>query len=188
MNRIYLTVILLGAALPPAAAQRLDGCPERPDPFAGTIVPGIEGVDRGLQYSGVALTREPLLTALADSRPEVRSLAGVKLGKIGQKADIAPLVRAWVAEEDKCSKTILSFALGRLLRRFASDASQHPGFQPSVTPFQACTASEPALVSLRVEQTKNSITQALPSKFPPATTPPQPFLSFSAGPPRSSSL
>jgi hypothetical protein len=72
MNRIYLTVILLGAALPPAAAQRLDGCPERPDPFAGTIVPGIEGVDRGLQYSGVALTREPLLTALADSRPEVR--------------------------------------------------------------------------------------------------------------------
>jgi hypothetical protein len=151
MKRIYSTIILLAAGSLAAAAQRLDGCPVHQTPFSVAQTASGEAVDRGLQDSGVSPTRESLAIALSDSRPEVRSLAALKLGKIGQRADVAPLLRAWAAEEDTCTAGIVRQGLERLLQRFAFDPGRRPDF---VAPFQPCTAPEPLLVSLNLEQVK----------------------------------
>jgi len=111
-----------------------------------------EATDKGLLDSGVALTREALTIALGDPRPDVRSLAALKLGEIGKQADMAPLMQALIEEKDDCTEFAMRDGLQSLVPGLAYDARQHPGGQPWITPFQPCKASEPALVTLTVEQ------------------------------------
>jgi hypothetical protein len=111
-----------------------------------------EDLDRALEGVGIPLTRDSLVTALGDPRADLRSLASLKLALTGTKADLGPLMRAWLAEEDPCTKFEMEFALGILVPGLALDPKQHPGGQEWVTPFQPCTPSQPVLVTLTVEQ------------------------------------
>jgi hypothetical protein len=144
MNRIYTTIMLLIAAVVPVQAQRLDGCVAQKDTQLPLTLVGAssrEAMDRGLQDSGVVLTRGALAAALGSPKPDVRSLAAMKLGEIGKKDDLAPLMQAWLAETDTCTKVAM-----------LQDITQHPGGQPWVTPFQTCNESAAPLVKLTVEQ------------------------------------
>ena len=115
--------------------------------------PSGESLDRALTESGVApLNRDSLTVALSDPRPEVRSLAALKLKRIGTFADVEHIVSAWAAESDLCTKVTMTSVLSLLVPGMAFDRTQHPGGQPWIAPFQACTASEPAVVKLTVEQ------------------------------------
>jgi hypothetical protein len=155
MGRLCTTIMLLAAGSLPAVAQRLDGCVDH-------AAPGAHGASHGVSYEerdlvlrgfGYSLTQESLLRALADQRPDVRSLAALKLAmEVGRKAELAPIMQAWLAEEDLCTKAGMGAALSWLVGGLAWDAAQHPGGQWRVTPFQTCTPSDPALVSLTIEK------------------------------------
>jgi hypothetical protein len=129
----------------------LDGCPAVWTPFSG-VTPSGKAPDRGLQESGIALVRDALTIALRDPRADVRSLAAGKLAEAGNRADLAPLMQAWAEEKDPCTKFVMSGILAVFVGGLSFDASQHPGGQPWITPFQACTAPERPLVTLRIEQ------------------------------------
>jgi hypothetical protein len=150
MKRIKVVLILLAAGSSPILGQRLGGCPAREAPGFVSL-PSDLAVDQGLRDSGVISTWEIIRIALGDPRPDVRSLAALKLGEVGRKADLDPLIRAWLAEKDACTRTVMGFGLGRLAP-LAIDASQHPRGQPWVTPFQECTIAVPPLVTLKIEQ------------------------------------
>lgn len=152
MNRIHATILLLAAGSLPVQAQRLDGCPAVWTAFSSLTAPSGEAVDRGLRDSGVGLTRDVVTIALRDPRAEVRSLAALKFVGTAKRADLAPLMRAWLEENDPCTKGIIDMVLSIFVGGLSFDASQHPGGQPWITPFQACTASEPPTVTLKVEQ------------------------------------
>lgn len=153
MNRIYGTIILLAAGSLPITAQRLDGCPEHETPVRQISAVSGDALDRGLQDAGYTLTRDALALALGDQRAEVRSLAALKLGTDGKRANLAPMMQAWLAEKDTCTKALMHLGLQSLVFLLAQDAKQHPGGQWRVTPFQPCAASVPPLVSLTIEQT-----------------------------------
>jgi hypothetical protein len=152
MRRIYGTIILLAAGSLPVAAQRLDGCPEHETPVMFISAVSGETLDRGLRDAGYTLTRDALAIALGDPRAEVRSLAALKLGRDGKKANLASMMQAWLAERDTCTEAMMHLGLSTLVSLLARDAELHPGGQWRVTPFQACTASQPPLVSLAIEQ------------------------------------
>lgn len=150
-HRRFITMMLLAAAGYPSAAQRLDGCPEQETRFLSISSPSAEALDRGLRDSGVAVTRDGLAIALGGPRADIRSLAALRLEEFGQKADLAPLMRAWAAEKDNCTKAMMGFGLEMFVPRIAFDDQQRSGGQSRIAPFQGCTASEPPLPSLAVE-------------------------------------
>jgi hypothetical protein len=76
----------------------------------------------------------------------------LKLGEGGTKADLPPLMQAWTAEQDECTRSLMFLALQRLVSNLSYDVSQHPGHQEWLTPFQACAAPERPMVSLTLEQ------------------------------------
>jgi hypothetical protein len=150
MNQIHLSIMLLALSAVPIRAQRMDGCPAR-EGSSFSVSSGL--LDYGLQRSGVNSTREALTLALEDPRPEIRSLAALKLAHTSwTKADLAALMRAWLSETDTCTKDRMDFALQIIMPGVVYDPTQHPGHQPWVTPFQACTASEPPVLTLAAEQ------------------------------------
>jgi hypothetical protein len=151
MNRIYVMVVLLVAQSAPILAQRLDGCPAQASPSWFSAVPSREAVDRGLQGYGVGATRDALTLALRDPQADVRSLAALKLGHTAKAAGVDPLFKAWLLEEDDCTKGLMEMSLSTLVGGLAE---QHPSGQYWVTPFQECTAPEPPLVTLTIEQVR----------------------------------
>jgi hypothetical protein len=151
MNRIHGIVVLLAVGSLPAVAQRLDGCPEQ-GAAAGITAPSGDVVDRGLRDAGYTPTRASTEIALADPRAEVRSLAALKLGKDGDKANLALMMKAWLAEKDTCTKTIMRGGLSTLVFLLSVNTEEHPGSQLRVTPFQTCRASQPQMISLTLEQ------------------------------------
>jgi hypothetical protein len=152
MNQIHVMITLLAVSSFSVHAQRLDGCPAVWTPLSGVTAPPGEAVDRGLRDSGVGLTRDRLTAALGDPRADVRSLAALKFVGTAKRADLAPLMQAWVGENDPCTKGIMEMVLSVSVGELSYDTSQHPGGQPWITPFQACAASEPPTVTLAVEQ------------------------------------
>ena len=159
MGRVHLTITLLIAGSLPIAAQRLDGCAAGDGPSSFTATREI--VDGGLQGSGVALTREALTVALQDPKADIRSLAALRLAYDGatiaqeeswDKAALSALMRAWAAESDPCTKRRMNMALNMYMPVIVNDRSQHPGYQPWIAPFQPCTADEPPVLTLTVEQ------------------------------------
>ena len=135
MNRVGAIIILAALTSLRVPAQRLDGCPEHPG--GGFIVAGPSQQDAGqsLRASGVADTREAQAAALMSSRPDLRSLAALKLGLRGDKADLELLVRAELAEKDECTPSTQVLNRGSRLfsraRRRASDRSVDAGTRQS---------------------------------------------------------
>jgi hypothetical protein len=175
-NRICLPIALLVLGSLPVRAQRLDGC--APDDGPSTFSITREVLDTGLQRSGVALTREALTVALQNPRADIRSLAALRLAfervpttlprdgatiahEDWDKADMSALVRAWAAESDSCTKREMNIALNMFAPPIVNGRPRHPGYQPWITPFQPCTASEPPVLTLTVEQA------TVPSTSPP---------------------
>jgi hypothetical protein len=154
MNRVNIAIMMLAAGSLPVSAQRLDGCPENETPVVQGVIHAVsrETRDRGLQEAGFALDRGSLAIALRDPRADVRSLAALKLGEVGQRADVASIMQAWLSEKDTCTRGKMDLALSMLVPELAWDAGQHPGGQLRIAPFQACTVSEPLLVTLTIEQ------------------------------------
>jgi hypothetical protein len=76
--------------------------------------------------SRYALTRASVLSALRDSRPNVRSLAAQELSAGMRQSDLMPMMQAWIAESDHCTKFVMFLALQRLLRGLSQDVKQHP--------------------------------------------------------------
>jgi hypothetical protein len=152
-NRIPVTIVLLALGSLTSVAQRLDGCVES----------GVSGLsravlretrDRGVQDAGYSLTHDSLVSALNDQRADVRSAAAQKLVEGADwKAGLAPILRAYLAEKDLCTKSSMYGALTALMSGFAWDAKQHPGGQPRVATFQGCTPSDHPLMALNIEQT-----------------------------------
>jgi hypothetical protein len=123
MYRLSLTVILsLGAAVP-SVAQRLDGCVNYAAPGVHEITqaPTRDARDRGLQNSGYSLTRDSLLSALADQRADVRAVAAQKLAENGGRAVLEPILQAWSTEKDSCTKSGMAGALSETLHAVAWD-------------------------------------------------------------------
>jgi hypothetical protein len=142
-------LVFLAAQSAPILAQRLDGCPAQASPSWFSAVPSREAVDRGLQGYGVGATRDALTLALRDPQADVRSLAALKLRDTAKAAGVDPLLKAWLLEEDDCTKGLMEMALSTLVGGLAE---QHPNGQYWVTPFQECTAPERPLVTLIIEQ------------------------------------
>jgi len=144
-NSTGLAMLMLTALLPALAAQRLDGC------SGNTVSPlSDQARDYALRNSGHPLNESSLASALEDSNPSIRSLAALKLASLQQKKYLAPLMRAWAAERDTCSRFQIENALSQLLGRVWRD---EPGpHAVRVVPFQPCAPSGTAGVSLRVEQ------------------------------------
>jgi len=152
MNKICLTVMLLLAGVFPARAQRLDGCPERYDPVSSVATPSGITLDQGLRSAGFDLTRGVLTIALRDPRPDVRSLAALKLSLGGTKIDASQLLQAWLVEKDACTKVLMRVSLSNIVGDLAWDPAQHPGGQQWIAPFETCTVPPSPLVTLGVEQ------------------------------------
>lgn len=139
---IVLTVLPLSCI-----AQRLDGCWE-----PGTRITR-EGRDRGLQNMGYSFTKDSLIRALADQKPDVRGAAAQRLAEEFGEAVLEPLLRTWLNESDSCAQSVIRGALSVVIGAAAWDAAQHPGEQPRVTPFQACIPSQHPILALTIEQT-----------------------------------
>ncbi len=146
--------MLLAVIASPAAAQRLDGCPAEEQGSRMIDAPSGEAMDQRLQDAGIALSRDALTAALGDRRADVRSLAALKLGRTGNLSTLTPLMQAWLAENDPCTKLSMEFGLGTLVPAFALDKSQHPDGQPWVKPFQGCTESDRPPVKISIEQVR----------------------------------
>jgi hypothetical protein len=132
----------------PLAAQRLDGCVTSED--------SRDDLDRSLRDAGYYLTPDSLAWALSDPRAAVRSAVAQKIVEGADwKAGLAPLLRAFLAEEDLCAEGSMHLALTGLMRRLAWDPKQHPGHQQRVTPFQPCTPSGRQVMSVTIEQTRD---------------------------------
>jgi hypothetical protein len=153
MGRVYAMIALVIAGSLLAAAQRLDGCVDFATPGEHGLSHGVSQKERdhGLEDAGYSLTRDSLVRALGDLRADVRSVAALKLAlEVGSVADLAPILQAWQAENDSCTKAGMGAALSGLVSGI--DPKQHPGGQPRVTPFQACALSEHSLAYLTIEQ------------------------------------
>jgi len=158
-NRKCLLIALLALGSVTMRAQRLDGCAadNGPSSFSATR----EVVDGGLQRSGVTVTREGLTLALQDPKADIRSLAALRLAYDGatvahdrswDTAALSALVRAWAAESDPCTKARMNMALNMFAPVVVDERPRQPGYQPWITPFQPCKASEPPVLTLAVEQ------------------------------------
>jgi hypothetical protein len=154
MSQTAIMLALLALVSAPAAAQRLDGCPTEPQASMIIGTPSQESIDQRLHDSAISLSRDALTTALSDPRADIRSLAALKLGLTGNMATLTPLVQAWLAEEDPCTKFVMEFGLGTLVPALAVDKKQHPNGQPWVKPFQACKESDRSAVTLSIEPMK----------------------------------
>jgi hypothetical protein len=146
MPQFCLAFVLIAAGSVPLVAQRFDGC-------GSSQSPSTETRDRGLRDAGYSLTRDSLVSALSDRRPDVRSVAAQKLAEIGARSAFAPIMQASITEEDGCTVGAMNGVLTRLMRGIAWDTKLHPGGQYRVTPFQACTQSDRPIISLSIEQT-----------------------------------
>jgi hypothetical protein len=131
MRKIHIIALTMAIASLPLPAQRLAGCSESPD----------EARDRALRSAGHHLSR--------DSESSVKSPAALKLTALREKESITILTSAWSATQDSCTKFNLANALGELLRKHWV---AKPESTIRIAPFQSCTPSSPAAVSLRVEQ------------------------------------
>jgi hypothetical protein len=136
----------------PASAQRLDGCLS--DPQAPPTFPHFTSAarDTALKEAGYQLAANSLISALNDKRADIRSLAALKLALTAPGVALNPLMQAWLAEKDPCTRDQMEAALNLVGPEVAWDAAQHPGQQIRVTPNQPCKPSEPALLLLSVEQ------------------------------------
>ncbi len=153
MNRILIRLaVILAAAASCEGAQRLDGCGATPSPDGWVHAPSVETLDRNLERAGYTFTRDSLLSALHDPRPDVRSLAAGKLGRDGETGSIMALVEALRVEKDTCAQGTMELELGMLGGSLLRASRQHLGGQVRVTPFQACTPSEPPVLALTIEQ------------------------------------
>lgn len=155
MRHICTMIVLVAAGSLLATAQRLDGCADLRAPGGQTVSHGVsqEDRDKGLKDAGYSLTRDSLVVALGDLRADVRSVAAGKLAENGGRAELTPMVNAYLAEKDGCTIGGMSLALDRIMGGIAWDAKQHPGGQYRVTPFQTCIESGPPTMSVTIEQT-----------------------------------
>jgi hypothetical protein len=136
----------------PALAQRLDGCPEEQTGRTIFSLPSSGAIDREVRNSGVGTTREALTAALVSPRPDLRSLAALKLGGAGKMADLEPLMQASRAEKDPCAQIAFASALGSMAAALVHDPAQHPGRKPWIAPFKPCEPVEPPLTQLTLTQ------------------------------------
>jgi len=154
MNRLIKAGVILTAATACAGAQRLDNCQILTlltDGHTETFQnKSDETLDSNLRGAGYTFMRESLASGLRDPRPDVRSLAAWKLGQTLDTSSLAPLAEALPAEQDSCAKASMAFAIVSLGVKASS--KQHPAGQWYATPFQACTSSEPAILTLTIEQ------------------------------------
>src|SRR5450432_1464117 len=114
MGRASAVIVLVIAGSLPAAAQRLDGCGDHAAAGVDAVSQGIsrEVRDRTLREAGYSLTPNSLVLALVDQRADVRALAALKLGQgVGKKAELAPMMQAWLAEQDTCIRGEMRAAL-----------------------------------------------------------------------------
>jgi hypothetical protein len=86
----------------------------------------------------------------------VRSLAALKLVEVADGPDLGAMLDAWLVEGDSCTKGNIEFAIQLLLPQFAVDPSERPSGQQRVAPFKPCVPSEPALLSLSIEQVRDT--------------------------------
>jgi hypothetical protein len=150
MSRISAVIMLAALGPLPALAQRLDGCPAQETGYMIFSLPSSEAIDRNLQDSGIGGTRDALTAALSSSRPDFRSLAALKLGREGGKADLEPLMQASLAETDPCTRIAFASALGSLALALVHDPAQHRESKPWIAPFKPCKPAEPAMAELTV--------------------------------------
>lgn len=147
MNRSLVTLIALVGGVLPGNAQRRDGCGQTGFHFPTATF------EQSLKDSGYLLTRESLLSALADPMPDVRSMAAEKIGESGRIEAIPAMMRAFAAERDECTKGNIKFAMHILGVGATWDPNQHPGGQPLVSPFRRCTPSDPPVLSVTLGPT-----------------------------------
>jgi len=160
MKRLIEIGVILIAAAACAAAQRLDGCETITG--VGTVRgKSQETLDNNLRQAGYTFTKESLLSALRDPRPDVRGLAAGKLSETGDAPSLNALAEALSIEGETCAHFEIGFAIGMLGQDlFLTSGKQHPGGQPFVTPFQPCTPSDPPVLTLAIEQDPSSLTGA----------------------------
>jgi hypothetical protein len=119
-------------------------------------LPSSEAIDRDLQDSGIGATRDALTAALSSARPDLRSLAALKLGSEGGKADLGPLMQASLAETDACTRAAFASALGSMALALVHDPAQHRELKPWIEPFKPCKPVEPAMAELTVAPGKSN--------------------------------
>src|SRR5580698_1969156 len=120
MIRTCLTIALLAATLPQAEAQRLDGCTSseattsQETTMTHVSIISKEARALALQNAGYALTKESVTSALADPRPDVRSLAAQQSVAEWPVKVLNPVVQAWASETDTCTRAGMQHALNEL--------------------------------------------------------------------------
>lgn len=155
MHTLTIASMLLVAESLTVAGQRLDGCVV-PSPDVNYPIQAVSHKtrDRGLREAGYSLTRDSLVSALKDSRADVRSAAAQTLvDEIGGKGLLEPIMESWQTEKDPCSAGAMNASLSELMHGLAWDTKQHPGDQQWVTPFQECSPSGRELMSVTLVQT-----------------------------------
>ena len=150
MTRCTIVMLLFVAPLR-VLAQRVDGCPAPGTPTPALIL-SHDVVEEGLKQLGVGPTVSELVAGLGDPRPDARSFSALKLADTANGDTLALLMKAWLAEQDDCTKRIMDHAVTVVLRSLSHDPAQHPGGQLWVKPFLPCTASAVPRVTLRLEE------------------------------------
>jgi hypothetical protein len=157
MNRVMCVIAAALTISVQAFAQRLDGCPALGSKNAIVQFPAIDTVDRHLRDSGIGTSRDRLLDAVADVRPDIRSLAALKLARRGDKNDLPALAKALEAEQDQCTRMAIISGLATLLQSIVFDPAEHPGLKPWIAPFKPCTPAEPPVLALRLEGRRDEL-------------------------------
>jgi len=159
MIRMLVAVAIVAMAMASACtgADRSDGCYSDGGSSVLHIRPvAKEAREQGLRLAGYAASTASALSALEDSRPDVRSLAAQELASTAQASSVEPSLSAWLSEKDTCTKAVIRTGLDALVGGLARDVKQHPGGQRWVTPFQACTPPELQIIGLTVRDVSSS--------------------------------
>jgi hypothetical protein len=151
MNQYTLTMLLVVAPLR-VMAQRLDGCPtpETPTSTTSTLSPG--AVADRLKQLGVGTGAHELAIGLTSPRPDLRSLSALKLAESADSDNLALLMKAWLAEQDECTKGLTRHAVTMFVRSLSHDPTQRPDGQLWVKPFLPCSPPAAPRVTLRLEE------------------------------------
>ncbi len=150
MIRVAFVVLLVVATSGLGWAQRQDGCRVEENLVSqGVAVDVQQGVLRG---AGYGLDPLSVTSALHDSRADVRSLAARELSRVGTASDLRPMMRAWLAEQDACTKRALNGSILELATKFSGYSGARGQMQRRITPFQVCRTDNSAPVVITVGQ------------------------------------
>ena len=154
MKRFTVVILIVVGSLR-VMAQRLDGCPTAETPTSTISMLSQDALEGVLKQLGVGATVNELAAGLDSTRPDARSLSALKLAETANGDSLARLMRAWLAEQDDCTRWIMQHALKMVVSNLSFDPGLHPGGQQWVKPFLSCTPPADPPVTLRLEEVSN---------------------------------